>query len=574
MTMRWVYGVVLAGSVALVAAAQDVPAPVGPDATAEPAAVSAAEDAAAEPAVPAAAADASPSRRTGVNPLSAAHDAVIAEPAETADNAAETVAGPGPLDPVTGRRGRTDPDSIPSEYELLYGAGLPVPASLRQRIRELDEEATRIAAEIRGAGGDRARGGQKPAGNDAMREQLRRVVHTSFDVRQMLQRVELWALRRRLEAVDRTISVRENSKQEIIERRVSELLNPELRWEASADAESPGSAPEREPIDPAEPGTASHNTPVFKSYQLDQAEADQVAQALAALMPHVVIRDDQRGRGFVHVMATPREHQQVAEWIRMMDGGSGRFQVKLENAPWADVLEFFAKRAGRSLDIAADLPAGTWSYDSGERRLTLAEFFGVLSDALARRGFRLVYIPGKEYVLFIESSAPLTRRSSLGVQPAASVERGGTAAAGAETIFRSPSEFGTGLTEATDRLEHAQRMHKKGFMSEAELERTRRRLQLLQDEYAAQIRLLELELAGAEANLEASQKLLKASTSLYEIGRSTAAEVVRQRQPVEQARSRIERLRTLLDLYRKAGASGGEDPAAGETSPFAQPVTP
>ncbi|HUG90065.1 MAG TPA: secretin N-terminal domain-containing protein, partial [Planctomycetaceae bacterium] len=75
------------------------------------------------------------------------------------------------------------------------------------------------------------------------------------------------------------------------------------------------------PIDGERENLLANNTPVFRVYKVTSAEADEVARTLTALMPAVVINDDdRRGYGYVHIMATPLEHQKVAEYIRMMDG--------------------------------------------------------------------------------------------------------------------------------------------------------------------------------------------------------------------------------------------------------------
>ncbi|HUG92534.1 MAG TPA: secretin N-terminal domain-containing protein, partial [Planctomycetaceae bacterium] len=75
------------------------------------------------------------------------------------------------------------------------------------------------------------------------------------------------------------------------------------------------------PIDGAREDLLANNTPVFRVYKVTTAEADEVARTLTALMPDVVINDDdRRGVGFVHILATPLQHEKVAEYVRLMDG--------------------------------------------------------------------------------------------------------------------------------------------------------------------------------------------------------------------------------------------------------------
>ena len=62
---------------------------------------------------------------------------------------------------------------------------------------------------------------------------LRQSVAEAFEARQKLQRAELDALAAKVDSLRRMLQAREQIKDEIIQRRVEELLNPALEWETS-----------------------------------------------------------------------------------------------------------------------------------------------------------------------------------------------------------------------------------------------------------------------------------------------------------------------------------------------------
>lgn len=61
--------------------------------------------------------------------------------------------------------------------------------------------------------------------------QLRQAVTHAFDLRQQLHRAELATFRARMTKAEQTIQTRDQFKNEIIERRVKDLLNPNLDWD-------------------------------------------------------------------------------------------------------------------------------------------------------------------------------------------------------------------------------------------------------------------------------------------------------------------------------------------------------
>jgi uncharacterized protein (TIGR03067 family) len=72
-----------------------------------------------------------------------------------------------------------------------------------------------------------------------IRSVVKESVRETFDARQDLLRHEIAEFRARLERLNRTLEDRERSKESIIERRVDELLNPNLRWDSSPESSTP-----------------------------------------------------------------------------------------------------------------------------------------------------------------------------------------------------------------------------------------------------------------------------------------------------------------------------------------------
>ncbi|MDA1231006.1 MAG: hypothetical protein O2856_09550, partial [Planctomycetota bacterium] len=96
--------------------------------------------------------------------------------------------------------------------------------TLRQKATQGEELTAKIAHEVKAAPGE---------SGDVLRSRLRSEVQSSFEARQQLQRAELQKLRQQLERIEQSIETRERIKDEIINHRVAELLNPELQWKPS-----------------------------------------------------------------------------------------------------------------------------------------------------------------------------------------------------------------------------------------------------------------------------------------------------------------------------------------------------
>ena len=66
------------------------------------------------------------------------------------------------------------------------------------------------------------------------------------------------------------------------------------------------------------PLALNDTTPVLRVYKVQDADEDDVAETVDAVMPGVVINEDGR-HDSIHVLATPREHAEVEKLIRIID---------------------------------------------------------------------------------------------------------------------------------------------------------------------------------------------------------------------------------------------------------------
>lgn len=107
---------------------------------------------------------------------------------------------------------------------------IPQPAEGLGRVQQLDEMSRQIASEIREA--QRHYGEKHPSINEA-REKLLAVLNESFALRQVLQGAEFQRIRNRLVQVETQMKRREEHRDQIVTRRMNELLgaSDELSWE-------------------------------------------------------------------------------------------------------------------------------------------------------------------------------------------------------------------------------------------------------------------------------------------------------------------------------------------------------
>ena len=118
------------------------------------------------------------------------------------------------------------------DFRSSVGDADEKPDDLRGKCAELEQRTRELAARLRGPLPD-------PATGDRLNTELRDMVKQAFEARQQLQRAELAEFAERLRRIQQSIEMRDRISQQIIDRRVEELLDPALRWESKPVAEEP-----------------------------------------------------------------------------------------------------------------------------------------------------------------------------------------------------------------------------------------------------------------------------------------------------------------------------------------------
>jgi thioredoxin-related protein len=128
-------------------------------------------------------------------------------------------------------------------FELNAVSSDTMKSPAAQEYRQFDTQASALANAYRQ---QLATSPQDAKALDQLKSELQSAVHAAFHARQSWQMSQAAQLRRRLEQIDRRISERGQSADEIIQRRIDELLHPEKQWEqenTAAAALPVGSSP-------------------------------------------------------------------------------------------------------------------------------------------------------------------------------------------------------------------------------------------------------------------------------------------------------------------------------------------
>lgn len=117
----------------------------------------------------------------------------------------------------------------PAEDSDLPEVTLEVIEVFRSELQDIESKAAATAQSLRER--EKARDSDRKQ-VESLRVELHRQVELAFALRQKLQQTELAAIRHRLAGVQKQIEAREQIRDRIIRRRIEELLDPTLQWEA------------------------------------------------------------------------------------------------------------------------------------------------------------------------------------------------------------------------------------------------------------------------------------------------------------------------------------------------------
>lgn len=135
--------------------------------------------------------------------------------------------------------------------------------------------------------------------------------------------------------------------------------------------------------------------------------------------------------------------------------------------------------------------------------------------------------------------------------------------------LRTPEEFQKAAYAAQElvrntqeRLEIAKRQGPQKYVSQLteELPEAERRLALIQAEYAAQVRLLKLDVQSKETSLAAAKEELDRDNALAKANAISTSELSEAKLKHDQAVLQLEQVKTLLELYMKAGENSDLNP--------------
>lgn len=150
----------------------------------------------------------------------------------------EMVDAPQPKRPVAQAFRPANPDDplrqvVKPLNSIFAAVDLPIttPAPTRAQIEQLDRSAKAAAEMLRTLKAEEAADeSDVPDGEDKRKAVLRDAVRQTFLARQNLQRKELAEFAARLSRIQQSIEMRDKIADKIIDRRVEELLDPNLKW--------------------------------------------------------------------------------------------------------------------------------------------------------------------------------------------------------------------------------------------------------------------------------------------------------------------------------------------------------
>lgn len=146
------------------------------------------------------------------------------------------------------------------------------PNDLTQQFEQLEQQAQQLASQARESHAS-------PAEAQRLKIELQQVVRRAFETRQQIQRTELAQFATRLRDLQQSIDNRDRISRQIIDRRVNDLLDPDLQWNTPA-TNSPLAQPvsqtpsTRQPATSPDSPTASDIIPPDATSHTTESPAD------------------------------------------------------------------------------------------------------------------------------------------------------------------------------------------------------------------------------------------------------------------------------------------------------------
>ena len=159
--------------------------------------------------------------------------------------------------PGTDRSNTFDPRAVaPGKIAQAKNEGVE---PLRRHYNELDARCTAIARQLRELDGQGRKQDRPLQRRKKLGSELHSAVSDAFQARQQLQRAELAAFHLRMRQTSESIELRERIADQIIKRRVEDLLNPNRRWTNTPKTVEPSKLGKNTP--PPNPDALDGGTP-------------------------------------------------------------------------------------------------------------------------------------------------------------------------------------------------------------------------------------------------------------------------------------------------------------------------
>ncbi|MGQ0634558.1 MAG: secretin N-terminal domain-containing protein [Planctomycetaceae bacterium] len=378
---------------------------------------------------------------------------------------------------------------VAEAIRVIDGQPLAPAASVSEKAtgyRQREQEAAAKAEALRKLAAE------LPAGDERLekaRGELRAAVAAAYQARQELGQAEIAALRGRLARLEQQITARDALREQIIDRRVEDLLQPDRQWESS---DEPLAAPQTRPQD-----------------------GDVVRQRAESSFN--LIDKDKDG-----TISEPEWKRSLAVRRRFEKAGiTVQFPLSKE-----DFVQIFLKadRPSRPSDDSAFL--------GREPRLPEARLDPSADPRQAIIDAEAALVVARAAEVVAERDLEQARDQLSRLEK---LKRQGVVAADLEPLITAVAEAGTALFRARNDIKSAER-----------------RLALTRQNLDATIKLLELELNGAEQKRQhASQKVMRLR-ALRENGAVQERTVADAVETLHEAELEVKKIETRAELYRRA----------------------
>jgi hypothetical protein len=407
--------------------------------------------------------------------------------------------------------------------------------NLRQEFEAKERQAFELAVQLRQLESTKRDQKDRDPRIEDLKKQLRQLVAESFALRRELQTAELAALQQRLVQAQVMIELRNRIQDQIIDRRVADLLNPALRWE-------PGS-------DPAMPETSTGTgTPARQLTPRSPAGSEQSRSASSELLQQLVkLAQEQRDQ----VRAMYQGGRTTLTEFLEAEQNLALRQLQLAEAQgnWSDAITRAEEFVKRSQEHVAAVKARVDS--------------GVESTVELNRA-QLALLEAELQLKTITERASESKRGSADTSrlpPAISSLIVGRSLDDVRGLLnKSPSDYAPevrrlrGLINQWEAGKYGPD-HPLRKQSDEYIASQRQQLEILTLEFRTQLKLLDSQVQAAKGELEHVLEEAQRARQLFEQGVMTESEYRARQARVRDAEQRLSQAEALRALYKASDES-------------------